>query len=500
MPAARLLCAIAEHIRKLQGFSTISSLRSSRLWGCVSVPYLTHLTFVAAGLTLSASAQNIQYQRLLSFGASAAPGRHPYAGVIQADNGALYGTTAQGGVSNAGTIFRLSSAGSNPTNLHTFGLVAGDGQTPMALVQGSDGALYGTTSDGGTNKTGTTYKINKDGTGYQVLHNFGSLVADGANPQAGLVEGTDGFLYGTTFFGGSNDLGTIYKLKKDGSGYSILRHFSPSGGDGQDPDTALLQGRDGVLYGTTFFGGTNDTGTVFKVNTNGTGYLVLRSFSGLASDGQNPDATLSQGSDSALYGTTYSGGTNGAGTIFKLNTNGSPTSYSVLHTFTSTGGDGQKPLSALLEARDGLLYGTTYSGGSNGLGTVFILNKDGTGYAVVHNFSGSGDGQNPHAGLVQGSDLALYGTTWNGGDSGVGTVQRFLPVPTPQMIDVALAGNSVKVRFSGVSSNHYQVYRSTNLVSWSLLSTVTMPASGIGTNIDANPPFPAACYRAAWVP
>jgi uncharacterized repeat protein (TIGR03803 family) len=452
-------------------------------------------------LTLSASAQNIQSQRLLSLGPPGLAGRHPYAGVIQADNGALYGTTSQGGASNAGTIFRLNLTGSNATNLYTFGLVAGDGQNPMALVQGSDGALYGTTSNGGTNRTGTTYKINKDGTGYQVLHNFGSVVADGANPQAGLVEGADGFLYGTTFFGGSNDLGTVYKLRKDGGSYAILRHFSFSGGDGANPDTALLQGRDGVLYGTTFFGGTNDAGTIFKLNTNGSGYLVLRKFSGLASDGKNPDAALSQGSDSALYGTTYSGGSNDMGTIFKLNTNGNPSSYAVLHTFTSTGGDGQKPLSALLEAKDGLMYGTTYSGGSNGLGTVFILNKDGTGYAVVRSFSVSGgDGQNPHAGLVQGSDLALYGTTWSGGDSGVGTVLRFLPLATPQMLDVVLAANSVKVRFSGVSSNHYQVYRSTNLVSWSLLSTLTMSASGIGTNVDASPVFPSAWYRAAWVP
>jgi uncharacterized repeat protein (TIGR03803 family) len=405
----------------------------------------------------------------------------------------------QGGASNAGTIFRLNQTGSNATNLYTFGLVASDGQNPMTLVQGSDGTLYGTTSVGGTNKTGTTYKINKDGTGYQVLHNFGSVAADGANPQAGLVEGSDGFLYGTTFFGGSNDLGTVYKFKKDGGSYAILHHFSFSGGDGANPDTALVQGRDGALYGTTFFGGTNDGGAIFRLNTNGNGYLVLRRFSGLAGDGKNPDAALSQGSDSALYGTTYSGGSNDVGTIFKLTTNNS--SYTVLHTFASTGGDGQKPLSALLEGKDGLMYGTTYSGGTNGAGTVFTLNKDGTGYAVVRSFSASGgDGQNPHAGVVQGSDLALYGTTWSGGDSGFGTVLRFLPLATPQMLDVVLAGNSVKVRFSGVSSNHYQVFRSTNLVSWGLLSTLTMPVSGIGTNIDTNPVFPAAWYRAAWVP
>src|SRR5689334_5428720 len=149
IPAARLLCGF--------GFVFVKKLsRPSRL-----------LVF-ALIFGLSASAQTIQYQRLLSLGPPGLPGQRPYAGVIQADNGALYGTTLQGGASNAGTIFKLNTNGGNATNLYTFGLVTGDGRNPTVLVQGSDGALYGTTSVGGTNNTGTTYKINKDGSGYQV--------------------------------------------------------------------------------------------------------------------------------------------------------------------------------------------------------------------------------------------------------------------------------------------------------------------------------------------
>jgi len=453
-----------------------------------------HLT---AGL--SAAAQDIQYQRLLSLGPPTLAGQRPYAGVIQADDGALYGTTLQGGLSNAGVIFRLNTDGTGATVLHTFGVATGDGQSPMPLVQGSDGALYGTTSIGGTNKTGTIYRINKNGTGYQVVHDFGRAAADGANPQAGLVEGRDGFLYGTTFFGGSNGRGTVYKLNKAGDGYLILRNFGIGGGDGVNPDTALLQGGDGALYGTTFFGGTNDAGAIFRLNTNGSSYVVLHSFSGLNGDGHNPDAALMQGSDAALYGTTYSGGSNNAGSIFKLNTDGS--GYTVLHAFTAAGGDGQKPLSALLEAQNGLLYGTTYLGGSSGAGTVFKLNRDGTGYAVLRSFdSANADGRNPRASLVQGSDLALYGTTWNGGESGFGTVFRFYPLATPQMLDVILIGSSAQVRFRGLNGRHYEVFRSTDLVSWALSGTVMMPASGIGTNIDSSPAFPTAWYRAAWVP
>jgi uncharacterized repeat protein (TIGR03803 family) len=476
--------------RSVSGLGLIFGCRVPAV-GWVLVFYLT------AGL--SASAQGIQYQRLLSVGPPTLAGQRPYAGVIQADDGALFGTTLQGGVSNAGVIFRLNTDGTGATVLHTFGVAAGDGQSPTALVQGSDGVLYGTTSIGGTNKTGTIYKINTDGTGYQVVHDFGRAAADGANPQAGLVEGRDGFLYGTTFFGGSNGRGTVYRLNKAGDGYLVLHNFSVGDGDGANPDTALVQGRDGALYGTTFFGGSNDAGAIFRLNTNGSSYLVLRSFSGLNGDGQNPDAALMQGSDAALYGTTYSGGSNSAGSIFKLNTDGS--GYTVLRAFTATGGDGQKPLSALLEVKDGLLYGTTYLGGSSGAGTVFKLNRDGTGYAVLRSFdTANADGRNPRAGVLQGSDLALYGTTWNGGESGFGTVFRLLPLAAPQMLDVILAGSSAQVRFRGLSGHHYEVFRSTNLVSWVLSGTVMMPASGIGTNIDSSPAFPTAWYRAAWVP
>src|SRR5947199_251956 len=144
MPVARLLCG--------HGFAVGNR---------VFLP-----AFLVLGLALSVSAQTIQAQRLLSLGSPGTAGRRPYAGVIQADNGLLYGTTSEGGASNAGTIFRLNPTGGNATNLYTFGLVAGDGKSPMALVQGSDGVLYGTTLSGGTNNnSGTTYKINKDGTG-----------------------------------------------------------------------------------------------------------------------------------------------------------------------------------------------------------------------------------------------------------------------------------------------------------------------------------------------
>jgi uncharacterized repeat protein (TIGR03803 family) len=448
-------------------------------------------------LAVAASAQTLQYQSVLSFGSPGLDGKRP-GGVIQADDGLLYGTSLQGGVSNVGTIFRLNQDGSGATNLHTFGVSTNDGQSPMAIVQGTNGAIYGTTSIGGTNNLGTVFTMNKAGSGYRVLYSFGSL-PDAANPQAGLIQGRDGFLYGTTEFGGSNNLGTVYRLGADGSNYAILHHFRGASADGSAPDAAVVQGSDGWLYGTSSLGGTNDAGSVFKLNTNGSGYFVLYSFSGVAGDGQNPDTELIQGSDGVLYGTTHFGGSNNVGTIFKINTNGS--SYAVLHTFSSTGGDGQIPLAGLMEGAGGLLYSTTYLGGSGGAGAIFQLNKAGTGYAILHSFNTDGvDGQNARAGILQGRDLSLFGTTWHGGQSGIGTVYRFLPLATPQMLAVIPAGSSAQVLFTGVSGNVYNVYRSTNLVSWTLSGNLTMPVSGIGTNVDSISGLRAAFYRAAWLP
>src|SRR5437016_5036383 len=171
------------------------------------------------------------FQQVASFGSAAAAGQRPYVGLVQGSDGALYGTTLQGGGDNMGTVFKVCRAGNGYTVLHQFSASGGDGQSPMALVQGVDGALYGTTSIGGTNKAGTVFKMNRDGSGYTLLHQFGSVGSDGQNAQAGLMQASDGALYGTTFFGGSNDLGIVFKLSTNGSAYSILHHFSSSDSD-----------------------------------------------------------------------------------------------------------------------------------------------------------------------------------------------------------------------------------------------------------------------------
>jgi uncharacterized repeat protein (TIGR03803 family) len=319
-------------------------------------------------------------------------GAHPFGGLVLS-GGTLYGTTAEGGSSSKGTVFKVNTDGTGYTVLKSF--TGSDGSWPQAGLVLSGGTLYGTTCLGGSSGYGTVFKVNTDGTGYTVLKSFlgGS---NGRGPEAGLVL-SGGTLYGTTIWGGSSDKGTVFKVNTDGTGYTVLKSFT--GSDGSLPRAGLvLSGR--TLYGTTYSGGSSGAGTVFKVNTDGTGYTVLKSFTG--SDGSWPQAGLVL-SGGTLYGTTGNGGISNIGTVFKVNTDG--TDYTVLKTFTRR--DGACPDGGLVLS-GGTLYGTTRLGGSSDNGTVFKMNTDGTGYTVLKNFTGIGYGAWPQADLVW-SGGTLYG-------------------------------------------------------------------------------------------
>jgi uncharacterized repeat protein (TIGR03803 family) len=312
---------------------------------------------------------------------------------------------------------------------------------------------------GGGKGEGVVFKLSKDGTGYIALHTFTGYLSgeDGSGPQ-GVVEGSDGVLYGTTQTGGhpsgveyATGCGTVFKVNKDGSGYTVLHRFPGTSGDGIAPWAGLVEGRDGALYGTTLEGGTYNLGTVFRLNKNGGGYEVLHSFRDSEADGFRPMSGLLVGNDGALYGTTDGGGngTGHNGTVFKLNPDG--TGHKLLHSFAVQPGDGRFPRSSLVEGRDGALYGTTQNGGTNDPGTLFKLNKEGSGYHVVYSFTGSliskpdpqgmmegvlngvptrfsgeGEGVVPK-GLAQGADGALFVTAENGGKNGGGTVFKLNP-------------------------------------------------------------------------
>jgi uncharacterized repeat protein (TIGR03803 family) len=415
-------------------------------------------------------------------------GSTPDGGLVQGNDGNFYGTTFFGGTNLDGTVFKISSNGAL-TSLYSFQVVP-DGANPWAgLVQGSDGYLYGTTQTGGSNlyDYGTVFKISTNGV-LTTLHSFtdgSGAIPDGATPYGRLVQGSDGFLYGTTEQGGTNNDGTVFKISTDGA-LTYLHEFTGPPDDGEDPDGGLVQGSDGNFYGTTSLGGTNYDGTVFKMSTNGA-LTILYSFTGI-NDGRGPGGELVQGSDGNFYGTTYEGGgTNDAGTLFQISTNGVLTN---LWSFTG-GVDGGNPYNGLVQGSDGKFYGTTDRGGTNDEGTVFQINTNRVltslySFGAILNADNSPlDGGYPIGPLVQGSDGSFYGTTSLGGtnDDDEGTVFRLtIVVPAAPQLAIALWGANVILTWP-TDATGFTLQSTTNLASpdWITVSgqfAVTNPISG----------------------
>lgn len=336
-------------------------------------------------------------------------GANPDAGLIQAADGNLYGTTLYGGASGSyGTVFRIAFTG-NLTTGHRFCSQSGcaDGASPdTALIQASDGNFYGTTSSGGAYGIyGAIFKIAPSGK-LTTLYSFDDV--DGANPNGPLLQASNGSFYGTTVSGGAYGYGTIFKITAAGT-LTTLHSFDST--DGSYPYAALVQGTDGSFYGTTSSGGAANSscvfgcGTVFKMTSDGT-LTTLHSFD--ATDGAAPYAALVQAADDNFYGTTETRGAYDYGTVFEITPEGTVTT---LHSFDST--DGALPFATLVLATDGNLYGTTTYGGTNNDGTIFEITPSGT-LTTVHAFAGP-DGVNPEAALVEATNGIFYGTTYGSG-------------------------------------------------------------------------------------
>jgi uncharacterized repeat protein (TIGR03803 family) len=310
-----------------------------------------------------------------------------------------------------------------------------DGAKPHDTLAISGNVLYGTAAQGGGAGYGSVFRLNTDGTCFTNLHNF-SVGSDGINPNAGVIV-SGNTLYGTAPSGGAEGAGMVFKLNIDGTGYTNLHSFYGGSNDGGVANGGLLLAG-GTLFGmTSGGGGTLGRGVVFALSTNGTGngsgYTNLYVFTGSAQPSTNDSgATPYYGLailGDTLYGTTVYGGTNGDGIIFAIQTNG--TGFTNLHTFSSvtnsaeTNSDGAYPFCTLVISGD-TLYGTAGGGGTNGNGTIFAINTDGTGFTNVYNFipiyyfNGTtivfSGGSSPQNGVIV-SGNTLYGTTLFGGNS-----------------------------------------------------------------------------------
>ncbi len=404
-------------------------------------------------------------------------GAHPEAELILSGN-TLYGTTAIGGPgSNKGTVFRVNTDGTGFTNLHSF-TGGPDGGNPEAELILSGNTLYGTARSGGSGNSGTVFAVNTDGTGFTILHSFtatsGSptyINTDGASPSGGLIL-SGSTLYGTAISGGSSGYGTVFKVDTDGNNFATLYSFT-DGSDGSQPIGTLILS-DNFLYGTAYTGGSSRDGTVFKVDTAGNNFATLHSFSS-SSSGRLPVAGLIL-SGNTLYGTTADGGSGNFGTLFKVDTNGN--NFTVLRNFDFSNGGSPR---CILILSGNTLYGTVYMGGSSAGGAVFYVNTDGSNFTILHNFLGyPNEGGNPSAGLVL-SGTTLYGTTTSGGNTQQGTVFSLtLPSNCAPATWPSKPSHYAGLTITGSIGCQYSIQYTANMgnnPTWNLLDTLTLPSS-----------------------
>ncbi len=394
-------------------------------------------------LSTAASAAPTYGETVLhSFGTSTGEGTNPFENpLLQGVDGNLYGMTTEGGDNGTGTIFRMAPDGS-VTTLHSFGPV--DPQTQAgpdlaspstnALMLASDGNYYATVRSGGNNiyGLGGIIKLTPDGQESVLYALQGDGSQEGYQPVGSLVQGADGALYGVTQWGGAESEGVIFKITLDGH-YSVLHTFCEQLADGSyddcRPNAGMILASDGNFYGTLLYDSGYDpyynSGGIFRLSPNGD-YTVMHKFGHDSLDGEFPSGALVQGADGALYGTTVT-------SVFRMTLDGQ---LSVLHTaeapiqnVSAFGPDGAYD-STLVRGADGMLYGTSQSGGAYGQGLVFEIAPDGTFLPLDFFLGTAASAGQPTSGVILGGDGSLYGTSIKGGAADSGTIYR-LDLPPP---------------------------------------------------------------------
>jgi uncharacterized repeat protein (TIGR03803 family) len=396
----------------------------------------------AASACLGTLAHAQTVSTLYSFCAESGCPSAPNAALVQAANGDLYGLAASGGAHSLGAVFKLTPGGTL-TTLYSFCAQSGcpDGQFPvLGLALATSGDLYGFTEGGGANTNGTFFRVTPSGT-LATLNSFCTQVGCPSGEYLNsLLRATNGGFYFTTQFGGigakgASGQGAVYKITPEGT-YTQLYSFCTDASDGCPngaiPYAGVTQATNGDLYGTTAEGGNDDVdGTVFKITPSGT-LTTLYSFCAQSGcpDGRGSPYTLIQATDGNLYGTSTSGGANNGGTVFKITPGGKLTT---LYSFCAQSGctDGETPSSGLVQHTNGILYGTTESGGANGAGTFFSLSIGAS--AFVETLPASGK---------LGASVKILGTSLKGA-TGVtfnGTAATFTVVSASEITTTVPAG------------------------------------------------------------
>ena len=371
------------------------------------------LFFTATAIASSAQT----FSTLLSFDNSTGARPEP---LVQGTDGNLYGETSFGpGNYEMGTVFSLTPSGTL-TTLHTFFRHGVNGDSPSGIVLANSGIFYGTSYYGGADGVGTIFRISSAGQ-LGLLHTFDTT--DGAYPSGPLIQATDGNFYGTTVNGGNSVYGTVFKMTPAGALTTLYKFCALAKcADGDLPYGPLVQATDGNFYGTTEGGGgPNGAGVVFKITPTGTLTTIYDFCSETnCADGYNTDGLI-QAADGNFYGVNSLGGAHGVGTIFKLTPSGTLTTLYTFCSLTSCA-DGSGPV-GLVQATDGDFYGTTEGGGTSSscrCGTIFKITSSGS-LTTLHTFDGS-DGEFPSTSLLQATDGNFYGGTSQGGANNDGSI------------------------------------------------------------------------------
>ncbi len=362
---------------------------------------------------------------LHNFAGGSIDGSNPYSSLTLSGS-KLYGMTYDGGGVGGGTLFSMNTDGTGFGLLHSFTGGSIDGRNPWGSLTLSGSKLYGMTASGGSGETGTLFSMNTDGTGFGLLHSF----TGGAGDPNGSLTLSGSKLYGMTSGGGNSSIGAVFSMNTDGTGFGLLHTFTGGAGDGAYPRGSLtLSGS--KLYGMTQDGGSDNVGTLFSMNTDGTGFSLLHIFAVGPGDGAYPSGSLTL-SGSKLYGMASNGGAAGGyGALFSMNIDG--TGFGLLHSFAGAPGDGENPAGSLTLSGS-KLYGMTYHGGTRSDGTLFSMNTDGTDYGLLESFGGApADGDSPRYGelTLSGDGSTLYGMTQYGGTANLGVIFSW-PEPAPE--------------------------------------------------------------------
>ena len=455
---------------------------SHRTAARASRPARLRSTLLVAALLLCVGAfvQAQTVTTIYNFADNGISGANPwYVTLVQGTNGNLYGTTYNGGVDLAGTIFNVTTSGSQKL-IHSFSGTATDGAYPTGgLTLGTDGSFYGTTMQGGNVSMGTLFKITPTGT-LTILHNFNSF-KDGAFPWGPPILASDGNFYGTTSGGGINGRGVVYKITSSGT---LTKIYQFDVTHGYSPIAPPTQGTDGFLYIPVSQGGTSYCGTILQMSTSGVINNIYNFPCGPG--GSFPIGPLVQASNGNFYSTTQDGGTNGEGVIYQVTPS---LAVTVLHSFGAVFGDGTYPSAGLLLATDGNYYGSSSDGGANGDGTLFNTSTTGT-YNSLYSFNNTANltQMSPLAPPIQATNGLLYGVTEFGGPTNNGTIYS-LNMGLAPFVNMALftakEGNTVtilgthlkgttEVTFNGRTAN-FKVISDTHLTATVPMGSTTGP-------------------------